>query len=286
MTSARRTIHTANADIAVADTGGTGTPVLLIHGNSNGKDVFREQLEAPELRNLRLIAMDLPGHGDSSDAVDPAAYSIAGYADAAFAVLEGLGVAEAVVMGWSLGGHIGIEMLSRGHGVRGLMIVGTPPTATGILGLMRGFHVSLGLLLATRARLTPVEMRRFAAICFGESADERVMQMIARTDVRARPALFWSMMKGMSADQRSTVEQAPEPIAVVNGDNEPFARLDYLEGIQYGNLWRGRCHVLDGAGHAPFLQTPAAFNELLGAFVADVAARPQAAPTTIGQCFA
>jgi pimeloyl-ACP methyl ester carboxylesterase len=38
-----------------------------------------------------------------------------------------IGVDRAVVFGWSLGGHIGLEMVSRFPGMLGLMITGTPP---------------------------------------------------------------------------------------------------------------------------------------------------------------
>src|SRR5262249_11096521 len=57
--------------IAVEETRGNGPPVLLIHGNSSGRHVFRCQMMGPLARNFRLIALDLPGHGDSSDAPDP-----------------------------------------------------------------------------------------------------------------------------------------------------------------------------------------------------------------------
>ncbi|MCS6828489.1 MAG: hypothetical protein NZ553_17880 [Caldilinea sp.] len=38
-------------------------------------------------------------------------------------------------------------------------------------------------------------------------------------------------------------------------------------------LWRGAVQVIPGAGHAPQWETPEVFNALLGAFLADCAAR-------------
>ena len=61
-------VPTSFADIAVSDSAGAGSAVLMIHGNSSCKEVFRHQLESPLGARLRLIAMDLPGHGASSDA--------------------------------------------------------------------------------------------------------------------------------------------------------------------------------------------------------------------------
>jgi pimeloyl-ACP methyl ester carboxylesterase len=101
---------------------------LLIHGNSFCRCVFRNQLRGWLAETHRLIAFDLPVHGQSGTAPDPMrSYTRSGLADAAVELLEKLGVAEAIVLGMSLGGHIGVEMVYRFSRMRGLMIVGSPP---------------------------------------------------------------------------------------------------------------------------------------------------------------
>ncbi len=118
-----RMLDTSHGGIAIAESAGDGPPVLLIHGNSSCKEVFRDQLEGEIGRQYRLIAMALPGHGGSEDARNPeAAYNIPGYADTAGDVLASLGIGSAAVMGWSLGGHIGIDMIGRLPVVRALML--------------------------------------------------------------------------------------------------------------------------------------------------------------------
>ena len=72
MPAVERMIPTSHADIAVAETSGSGLPVVMIHGNSSCKEVFKNQLTSPVGESNRLIALDLPGHGRSSDAFDPA----------------------------------------------------------------------------------------------------------------------------------------------------------------------------------------------------------------------
>src|SRR5206468_510625 len=92
--------------------------------------VFRNQMEGPLGQRYRMLAPDLPGHGDSSDAVDPVrSYSMPGYADAMVEVLSLMGIDKAIVFGWSLGGHNGLEMISRFPGLLALMITGTPPVS-------------------------------------------------------------------------------------------------------------------------------------------------------------
>jgi pimeloyl-ACP methyl ester carboxylesterase len=115
--------------------------VLLILGNSSCRAVFRHQLQGPLAENHRLIAFDLSGHGQSGNASDPTRnYTLPALADAAVELLEKLGVTEAIVFGWSLGGHIGVEMVPRFLGMRGLMITGAPPV--GRNNMAQGFNSS------------------------------------------------------------------------------------------------------------------------------------------------
>lgn len=121
------TMMTSHATISVLDNKGTGTPVVFIHGNSLSKEMFLPQFEAFG-DNRRIVALELPGHGSSSDADDPRrTYSLEGYADCIGETLQKLGIGEAVVVGWSLGGHIGYELTERHPGLSGLMTVGSPP---------------------------------------------------------------------------------------------------------------------------------------------------------------
>ncbi|MFK8253840.1 alpha/beta fold hydrolase [Ancylobacter terrae] len=266
-------VRTPHADIALRDSGGVGMPVLLLHGNSSCKDVFRHQMEGALARRYRMIAMDLAGHGESGDASDVRAYTIPGHAETALYLLDLLGIPDAAVLGWSLGGHIGIEMLARRPSLRGLMIIGAPPYAHGFLGMARAFHVNLNLLLMTRARLSEREARRLTRATLGTAYDPAFVDAVLRTDVRARPELYRGMMKAEGADQKRTIESADVPVAVVNGAGEPFARLDYLADLAYGDLWDGRCHVIEGAGHAPFLERPDLFDPILDRFLSDLATR-------------
>lgn len=259
------------AHIAVSDTQGEGFPLLLLHGNSNGREVFFRQFQSPLAERYRLIAIDLPGHGQSGDARDPdAAYTIPGLADTVCEVIDHLAIDRLGVLGWSLGGHIGIELLARDPRVAGLMIVGTPPIQRGILGVLRGFQPTMDLTLTTRGRLSARETDRFARMCFGDGDHLRFRALIERADWRMRRVMGRGVMAGVGADQKHVVEHNRAPLAVVNGRGEPFARLDYLAGLDYANLWDGQCHVIEEAVHAPFLEAPETFNTLLGRFLADV----------------
>lgn len=91
-------IETSHGRIAIRESRGNGTPLLMIHGNSSAGAIFAPQLEGEIGRNWRVIAPDLPGHGQSGDALDPdRSYSMEGYADAMTEVLAKLGISDTVV---------------------------------------------------------------------------------------------------------------------------------------------------------------------------------------------
>ena len=265
-----RKVETAQGRVAVLESTGTGMPVLFIHGNSSSGHAFQRQFEADFAKIYRIIAVDLLGHGQSDNARDPQqVYSVPGHAAVLIDVLRSLKIHRAALFGWSLGGHIAIEMIGQGFDAAGIMIVGTPPIRPGLLGMVRGFQTQFDLLLATRGVLRPHEIERFARACVGETYAAQFHDAIARTHVRARPLLARGMMTGVGLDQRQIIENLPAPVAVVNGAYEPFARLEYLSSLTYRNLWGGHCHIIDGAGHAPFLTAPEQFNSLLSLFLED-----------------
>lgn len=121
-------IETSHARLAYRESEGRGSPLLMIHGNSTCGDVFRNQLEGAIGAEHRCVALDLPGHGASEDAVDPdRTYSMQGYAAVAIELMQSLEIDRYAVLGWSLGGHVALDMTAQTEAPVGLMITGTPP---------------------------------------------------------------------------------------------------------------------------------------------------------------
>jgi pimeloyl-ACP methyl ester carboxylesterase len=273
MSVVEKTILTRHASIRLSETSGKSLPVLMLHGSGASRRVFDKQLQGPLADVHRMIAIDLPGHGESSDAYEPAsAYTIEGFAAVAADVLDELGIARAVVYGWSLGGHVAIELMSSHPAVAGIMLTGTPPLSRGPLGMLRGFHANWDVLLASKRTYTERDVQRFAKLCFGDEVDPAFLDNIRRADGRARTNMARSMMRGDGVDQKRAVENATVPVAVVNGAADPFVRLNYIAGLSYASLW-DRCHEIEGAGHTPFWERPDVFNPLLNRFVRAVMKR-------------
>jgi pimeloyl-ACP methyl ester carboxylesterase len=267
-------VNTPFADISLADTDGTGAPLVFLHGSGSSKEVFAKQFADPAFLNRRIVALDLPGHGQSSNAFDKTSYTFAGIAGALCAALAEIGVANPVLAGWSLGGHVAIEMAASGFQTRGIAMFGTPPLPRGPFGFLRGFQPRFNMLLTAKSHFTEDEAVRFAKLVIGDSVDESSLASIRRADGASRVQVAHSMFRGEGCDQRRFVETTCIPIAFINGADDPLLKLKYLLDIDVPALWRQTCQTIDKAGHACFRDQPEAFNTLLSAFLADIDSSP------------
>ncbi len=263
-------IETSHGRIAVWDSGSSGAVVLLIHGNSSCKEVFQHQFESRMVNRFRLIALDLPGHGASADANEPQrTYTIPGYADVVIELLHALDVEQLAILGWSLGGHIGIELLTRNIDVAGLAITGTPPIGHNPADFAAGFRPHEHMALTGQEHFSEADIVAYARETTGAPA-AFLDAAVGRTDGRARRLMLEAAMAAQGADQRQVVSTSVVPVAVITGENEPFVSNDFLTTFPYRNLWDRTVHVIPDAGHAPFWERPAAFNKLFERFLTDV----------------
>ncbi|KMJ43595.1 alpha/beta hydrolase [Xenorhabdus khoisanae] len=269
-------IQTRYAGISVIDTGGNGLPVLLIHGNSSCKEIFRHQINYLKGNYLkgkyRVLALDLPGHGASSNASEPRqAYSMPSYARTIIEVLEKLGINRVVVFGWSLGGHIGLEMLALCPKMVGLMICGTPPVAIGADNVALGFKPCEHMGLAGKADFTEEDIKHFAYETCGVNAPHEsfLIEAVARTDGLTRQYMFEAFLSSQATDQKLLAETSEIPLAIVNGAGDPFINIDYINGLNYRNLWKNQVFNLANVDHAPFWEAPEVFNPILAEFLND-----------------
>lgn len=95
------------------DRGGSGEPLLLIHGIGSQWQVWEPVL--PALRAERdVVAIDLPGFGESA-AIEGREPTISELADAVVAFLDSIGWDRPHVAGNSLGGWLALELSKRGR---------------------------------------------------------------------------------------------------------------------------------------------------------------------------
>ncbi|KAF5007795.1 hypothetical protein FDECE_5919 [Fusarium decemcellulare] len=195
-----------------------------------------------------------------------------GYGSCLLEVLTALSIYDVVILGWSLGGHIALEMVGLGCDIlriRGVLLVGTPPAngpqvAEAFLGKDR----SPRMQLTGQESLSREEAYGYAHEAIGYPFEEWQGLDALRTDGRARRVMFQSFEAGAGVDQVKIVAETTEVhFGVVNGSEETFVNLEYVDKLHWANLWSGRCHKLPGLGHAPFWEAPRGFESLLVQFI-------------------
>ncbi|UPM53331.1 alpha/beta fold hydrolase [Gottfriedia acidiceleris] len=102
-------VELENLSIAYKDQG-KGKPIVLIHGFM-GSHAYWEKVIPKLAEDYRVIAVDLPGHGDSTAIKEE--HSIEDYADVLKDFLDQLNIKQITLFGHSLGGYITLAFAER-----------------------------------------------------------------------------------------------------------------------------------------------------------------------------
>ncbi|HKP41239.1 alpha/beta hydrolase [Mycobacterium sp.] len=287
------TLIVAGARLRFVDTGSDGAPVLLLHGHGSTWQYWLETIALLSNAGRRVIAVDLPGFGDSQ-AHSFSTASMPGMVDALCELLNGLGITRSDVVGHSFGTIVAIELaVGHAHRINTLTLAGGP--ASSIVSLFqRPLHtairqprLALTVLgdMCTAGLPIPVWLRRLAA--------RRVwLRRLAFSSYVARPAdlpadLAENLMLGVGAPAYFhlplkargfapvPMHQLRCPVLVVNGDRDAFVPVadvaSFLRAVPHA------CHhTIKGAGHLVTVEYPATFVELLNEFCSSVGGNPPA----------
>lgn len=205
---------------------GTLPPILLVHGMGSDHRTWRSFGSTLRRNGRSVIAVDLRGHGRSGRSGDYALDSFA--ADLSF-VLDELEVAQAEVVGHSLGAHTALRLaMSEPARVRSLVLEEVPPMRYGLddeIVVTAGFGEKvrgLGALLAN-----PMPVIRF---------DRAVADQVEKAFALADPA-WWDRLSAVSA-----------PTLVISGGTRSFLPTEHLADLSAA-LPEARLEVIE-TGHS------------------------------------
>ncbi|KAA6432064.1 alpha/beta hydrolase [Agrococcus sediminis] len=121
----QQVVRTDRLRASVLRHGGAGRPVVLVHGNVSSSSFFQPlMLALPR----PTVAIDLRGYGDSEALPVDATRGLRDFADDVASVLDAMGVADAHVLGWSMGGGVVMQlMLDRPDLIRSVTLMAPVP---------------------------------------------------------------------------------------------------------------------------------------------------------------
>lgn len=234
-------------------------PVVLVHGFAG--DALTWQFILPHLaRRRRVVAIDLPGHGGSTQDVGDG--TLEGLADWLWRALDALGLSRVHLVGHSMGAKTALlASLAQPERAASLVLLSCAGIAP---------DVDAGLLRQTlNARTTDEAAACVGALFAGPTPllDAMSKALLARVagPVSTAPlhavldAAFSRPDHWLKVDWR----RVPDRLLVVWGDADRLIPLPDAAFLPSPD----RVRVLAGVGHLPHLESPGAVNTLLDEFL-------------------
>jgi pyruvate dehydrogenase E2 component (dihydrolipoamide acetyltransferase) len=248
------------AQALARDEHGAGEPLVLLHGVATSRLVWRRVVE-PLARGRRVIAVDVPGFGESAPAGP--GFELEQVADA---LIGGLAVERFDLVGHSLGGAVAVATAARRPAaVRRLVLVapaGLAPRATRIAAVLgaaaeRAEYARrvLGHRLVARARARRVMFG--ASVADAGRLHPADARLLLDASIGARRVAA-GVRSALEADLRDDLATAPMPLGVIWGTADrivPYAGLEAVRRLRPDTA----VETLAATGHIPQIEHPAAF---------------------------
>lgn len=261
-----KTVSLNGIEMVFEDIGSGSQVLLLVHGHPFDRTMWRPQFEPIARLGWRLIAPDLRGYGLSGGGGDRTTLDV--FARDLIALLDHLGIDQAVVAGLSMGGQIVMELCRlHPHRVRGVVLAATFPQAETPAGRRHRLAMAERLLNegmdAYAAELLPKMLAAHTIRTSPEIAD-RVLSMMRRAPAAGAAAALRG--RAERPDYAEVLEGLDRPALIVLGDQDTFTTRQDADRMR-SLLKDSRLLQLRGVGHMPNLERPEAFNAALADFL-------------------
>ena len=273
--SSGRYVQTRSGRVFVQEAGPRdGVAVVLFHGTAAWSELWRATMSALADAGFRAVALDIPPFGFSDR---PGTYTRADQAGRLRDLLDGLGIASAIIVGHSFGAGAATEaVLQSPDRARGLVLI---DAALGLMpqvgepGAPRLFlrYAWLRELLVSLTITNPLMTRTLIAALIEkkERAGEYVgilqrPMVISNTtpDTGAWLVYFLSDDRTALSADRNAYGSIAAKTAIIWGEKDtvtPLAQGEDLRALIPG----ATLTVLPGLGHIPQIEDPEAFNRAL-----------------------
>lgn len=238
--------------------------------------VWRENIGALS-QSFRVVAVDLPGHGDTDK--PPTRYSLKLGLEWLMGFLEALGLERATLVGNSIGGLLCMKMaLEHPERVSRLVLVSTVG-----LGRELNFFVRLtSVPLLGELLEQPTSIRRTDVLLTSVFYDRRFAEDGLKRDIfrtRALPGTKSAMLAtvrsgvnilGLHQDLvlLRALEKLRVPALILWGANDGIIPVEHAyRGAKA--IPKARLHVFDRCGHWPMMEKAEEFNQVVTEFLQD-----------------
>ncbi|MBB6446604.1 alpha/beta fold hydrolase [Bacillus benzoevorans] len=246
---------------------GEGTPIVFVHGWGMNRMVWERQ--AIDLCDkYRVITVDCRGCGNSSKPAH--GYKISELADDLHQFMQELNLENAVLVGWSAGGSIVMDYVTRYGGrfvKKAVSVGGAVPRYTSAKGFELGFpQEAVEQTLAAMRVNRPALIRNIADGCFHQDVGQPMKDWFFNNFMEQS----WFTEKTMEdlgkIDLRNRLRDITIPVAFFHGLHDGVVPLQLSE-YSAREIAGAKLVVFENSSHAPFIEEIDRFNEELVSFI-------------------
>jgi pimeloyl-[acyl-carrier protein] methyl ester esterase len=253
---------------------GKGETVVLLHGWGMNSQLF-EPLSDLLSSNYHIISVDLPGHGASEPCCS---LTLDEVADQLLEQIEG----TCHWVGWSLGGTLLMRMAQLAPArFKSITLIAATPCFVKQQNWSHGIDAKVLKQFSQALTQHPIKtLKRFAALQVlnshhGNATLKRINELAFSNNLPNQESLQQGLKLLLEQDQRPVLKNLQMPMLVLLGECDALIPLS-IETYYRQLHAQPQVHIIEGAGHTPFLSHPDMTAELLDSFLQQHAEKVQA----------
>ena len=242
---------------------GNGPPLVLLHSLLSDRASFDKIV--PKLsETFRVIVPELPGFGESL----AVSKGLAAVADRMAGTVNDCADGEyPIVLGNGYGGFVALQMAIRHPNIAKKLILADCGAAFSEPGREAFRNMAAASRANGLAAITDVAMRRLFAPEFQE-ANPELMRDRREAFLRTDPDVFRAACDALAElDLRPELAKVKVPVLVIVGEMDEATPPPMSHEMAAG-LPQARLKIIPGCAHVPQLQSPQAFLDAIGDFLA------------------
>lgn len=245
-----------------------GRPILFIHGFSQCWLSWGRQMSSDLADDYRLVAMDMRGHGLSDKPRDGYGDSRL-WADDVNAAIQALSLDHPILCGWSYGPlvildylrHYGEDSISGVNFVGAVTKLGSDEALAALtpefLNLVPGFF-------ATDVEESVRSLESLLRLCLAQEPSAEDLYLMLGYNLSVPPYVRQALFS-RAFDNDDLLPKIRKPVLVTHGADDAVVKPAAVEQ-QIAGLAHAQIQMMANAGHAPFWDDAATFNQRLRAF--------------------
>ena len=233
---------------------GKGEPALVFIHCWTCNRTFWDNQVAEFSKTNRVVAIDLPGHGESGQGRKT--WSVESYGDDVKTVVTKLGLKKVVLVGSSMGGPIALE--AARHMPDRVVAIVPVDTLQNVEAKVPPDQLEAVFkqMEADYKNATTSLLNQFF---FSPTTPAAVKERVINAILAVRPETAIPILKGVfSYDPTAAMREIKVPIRAINADRVP---TDLPVNRKYAPQFD--VVIIKGTGHYPMLEDPARFNQML-----------------------